>query len=68
MTRQTKIVAGLVAGAALTTAIVLLVNSDKNSALKSKLNDLVGDLLTSSKDKLGLFANLLKDRTAKIEA
>ncbi|HTM97865.1 MAG TPA: hypothetical protein VL088_03940 [Pedobacter sp.] len=68
MTKQTKLVTGLLAGAALGTALVLVLTSDKNSALKGKLNDWVGDMLTSSKDKLDLVANLVKGRMTKIEA
>ncbi len=68
MTKQTKIVTGLLAGAALGTAVVLVLTSDKNNALKGKLNDWIGDLLTKSKDKLEIVANLAKSRIAKIEA
>ena len=39
MTKQTKILAGLLAGAALGAAIALVISSDKNDDLKEKVGD-----------------------------
>lgn len=68
MTKQTKIVTGLLAGAALGAAIALVLASDKNDALKQKATDWFCDLLDNSKDKFGSVGNLLAESIAKVRA
>lgn len=68
MTRQTKLIAGLLAGAAVGSAIALVLASDKNNALKQKASDWFCDLLENSKDKFGVVKNLLSDSLAKVKA
>jgi gas vesicle protein len=68
MTKQTKILAGLLAGAALGAAIALVLSSDKNNDLKEKVGDWFCDLLDNSKDKLGSVGGLLKDTLSKAKA
>ena len=68
MTKQTKIVTGLLAGAALGAGIALILASDKNNALKQKASDWLGDLLSNSKDQIGAIGSLLKENLAKVKA
>lgn len=68
MTKQTKIVTGLLAGAALGAVVALVLASDKNDTLKQKASDWFCDLLANSKDKLNTVSNLLNDRLAKVKA
>lgn len=68
MTKQTKIVTGLLAGAALGAAIALVLASDKNDALKQKASDWFCDLLANSKDQMGAIGNLLSEGLAKVKA
>jgi gas vesicle protein len=68
MTKQTKILAGLLAGAALGAAIALVLSSDKNNDLKEKVGDWFCDLLDNSKDKLGSVGGLLKETLSKAKA
>ncbi|RZK39927.1 MAG: YtxH domain-containing protein [Pedobacter sp.] len=66
MTKQTKIVAGVLAGAALGTAIALILSSDKSSPFREKAEDWFCDLLANSKDKLDTLGNSVKDKLAKV--
>lgn len=68
MTKQTKILTGILAGVAIGGVIALMVSSDKNDDLKGKVSDWFCDLLESSKDKLGPVGDLVKDTMAKIKA
>jgi gas vesicle protein len=68
MTKQTKILAGLLAGAALGAAIALVLSSDKNDDLKEKVGDWFCDLLDSSKGKMGAVGTLLKETISKVKA
>ena len=68
MTKQTKILTGLLAGVAVGTAIALILSSDKNNEIKQKASDWFCDLLDGSKDKLGAVSNLVKDTLAKVKA
>ncbi|TCC93582.1 YtxH domain-containing protein [Pedobacter frigiditerrae] len=66
MTKQTKILTGLLAGVAIGTAIALVLSSDKNDEFKQKATDWFCDLLDSSKDKLAAVTGLVKDKVAKV--
>lgn len=66
MTKQTKILTGLLAGVALGTAAVLVLSSDKNDALKQKVSDWFCDLLNSSKDKLAAVSGMVKETMTKV--
>ena len=68
MTKQTKILAGLLAGAALGAVVALVIASDKDDELKGKVSDWFCDLLDSSKDKLSSVSSLVKDTVAKVKA
>jgi len=68
MTKQTKILAGLLAGAALGAAIALVISSDKNDDLKEKVGDWFTDLLSGSKDKLSGVSDLVKGVITKAKA
>jgi gas vesicle protein len=68
MTKQTKILTGLLAGAALGAVVALVIAADKNDELKGKVTDWFCDLLDSSKDKLNAVGNLVKDNLAKVNA
>jgi gas vesicle protein len=67
MTRQTKIVTGVLAGAALGTAIALILMSDKNNDLKQKANEWLCDLFDKSKDKFAKVEGLVKERLQEIK-
>ncbi len=68
MTRQTKIVTGLLAGAALGAVVALAISTDKNDLIKAKVSDWLSDLLSSSKEKLAAVGSLVKDNLAKVNA
>lgn len=68
MTKQAKILTGILAGVAVGGVIALMASSDKNDELKGKVKDWFCDLLESSKDKLGPVTDLVKDTMTKIKA
>ena len=68
MTKQTKILTGVLAGAALGAAIALVLAADKNDDLKQKATDWFCDLLDNSKDKIGSLGGLVKDTISKVKA
>jgi gas vesicle protein len=61
MKKETKIIAGVLAGAALGVAVALILSSDKEGDLKEKVTDWFCDLLDSSKDKLADVSDKIKD-------
>lgn len=67
MTKQSKIFAGLLAGAALGAVVALVISSNKNNDFKEKMADWFCDLLDSSKDKLADVADLIKDTAGKVK-
>lgn len=67
MTKQTKILAGLLAGAALGAVVALVIASDKDDELKGKVSDWFCDLLDSSKDKLANITGNVKDKLANVK-
>ena len=68
MTKETKIVAGILAGAALGAAVALILASDKGDDMKGKVTDWFCDLLDSSKDKLADVADSVKDTLSKVRS
>jgi gas vesicle protein len=68
MTKETKIVAGILAGAALGAAVALILSTDKSDELKYKVTDGFSDLLDASKDKLADAADTIKDSISKVKA
>ncbi len=75
MTKETKIIVGVLAGAALGATIALALSSDSTSDLKGKVSDFFADLLDASKDKLASLtdkatgvADKVKDKIAEINA
>jgi len=67
MTKQTKILAGLLAGAALAAVVALVIASDKDDELKGKVSDWFCDLLDNSKDKLANITGTVKDKLANVK-
>ena len=68
MTKETKILTGILAGVAIGGVIALIISSDKNDDLKAKVSDWFCDLLEDSKDKLDSVGGLVKDTMSKIKA
>jgi gas vesicle protein len=68
MKKETKIIAGLLAGAALGAAVALILSSDKNGELKENITDWFSDLLDSSKEKLADVTDKVKDTISKVKA
>nr|WP_068886881.1 YtxH domain-containing protein [Pedobacter panaciterrae] len=68
MKKETKIIAGILAGVALGTAIAIVLSSDKEGEMKAKVTDWFCDLLDSSKDKLADVSDKVKDTIAKVKA
>ncbi len=72
MTKQTKILAGLLAGAAVGAGIALILSSDKDGALKEKISDWACDLidnskklLENSKEKLNAVTNKITEKISE---
>ncbi len=68
MTKQTKILTGLLAGAAVGAVVALALTSDRNDELKGKVSDWFCDLLDNSKEKLSTVGELVKNSLAKVRA
>ncbi|MBO9672604.1 MAG: YtxH domain-containing protein [Sphingobacteriaceae bacterium] len=75
MKKETKIIVGVLAGAALGATIALALSSDSTSDLKNKVSDFFADLLDASKDKLAGLTNKaasvagkVKDKVTEINA
>ncbi len=67
MTKQTKILGGVLAGIALGAIVAMVISSDKDSALKDKVGDWFCDLLDKSKDKIAGVADMVKDQADRIK-
>ena len=65
MTKETKIIAGVLAGAALGAAVALILSTDKNDEIKNNISDWFSDILDSSKGKLSHVADSVKDSISK---
>jgi len=52
MKTQTKIIAGVLAGAALVAAVGVLMNSEKGAEIKEEISDYFADLINSIKSKV----------------
>ena len=68
MKKETKIIAGVLAGAALGAAVALILSSDKTGEMKDKMSDWFCDLLDASKEKLADVTGQVKDTIAKVRA
>lgn len=68
MTKETKIVAGLLAGAALGAAVALILSTDKGDELKENITDWLADLIDSSKDKISDLTDSVKETVSKVNA
>lgn len=68
MTKETKIVAGILAGAALGAAVALILSTDKGDDIKGSVTDWLCDLLDSSKDKISDLSDSVKDTISKVRA
>ncbi|TCC86364.1 YtxH domain-containing protein [Pedobacter hiemivivus] len=68
MTKETKIIAGVLAGAALGAAIILILSTEKGGDVKDKMSDWFCDLLDASKDKLADVTDHVKDTISKVRA
>lgn len=68
MTKETKIIAGLLAGAALGAAVALILTTDKGDDLKETVSDWLADLIDASKDKIANAADSVKESFSKVTA
>jgi gas vesicle protein len=68
MKKETKIIAGVLAGAALGAAVALILSSDKGGDMKNKMTDWLCDLIDSSKDKIADVTGRVKDTFSKVSA
>ncbi|MNK05742.1 YtxH-like protein [compost metagenome] len=68
MKKETKIIAGVLAGAALGAAIALILSTDKGGDVKDKMSDWFCDLLDASKEKLADVTDQVKDTISKVRA
>lgn len=68
MTKQTKILSGVLAGVALGAVVAMVLSSDKNSDMKNKIGDWFCDLFDKSKDKLAGVADAVKTQADRLKA
>jgi gas vesicle protein len=68
MTKETKIIAGLLAGAALGAAVALIISSDKGGDLKETVSDWLADVIDASKDRIANASDTVKDSISKVTA
>jgi len=68
MKKETKIIAGVLAGAALGAAVALILSSDKTGETKDRIADWFCDLIDASKDKLSDVTDKVKDSLSKVTA
>ncbi len=67
MTKETKIIVGVLAGAALGATIALALSSDSADDVKGKVSDWFCDLLSTSKDKISDAAGKVADVADKVK-
>lgn len=68
MTKQTKLMTGLLAGAALGTIAVLVITANKNGKLKEKVSNWLCDLIDSSKDKFAKTLSKTQQEATKMHS
>lgn len=68
MTKETKILAGILAGVAIGAVVALVISSDKDDELKGKVTDWFCDLLDNSKDKLAGLTDTVKEKIASVKS
>jgi gas vesicle protein len=68
MTKQTKLLTGLLAGAAIGAVVALIVSSNKDNDVKDQLSNWFCDLLNTSKDKMNAATEVVKDKISKVKA
>jgi len=68
MKKETKIIAGVLAGAALGAAVALILASDKNEEMKDKVSNWFCDLIDASKDRIADVTDQVKDTISKVRA
>ncbi|RYF15553.1 MAG: YtxH domain-containing protein [Flavobacteriales bacterium] len=68
MTKQTKILGGVLAGVALGAVVAMVLASDKNSDVKEKIGDWFCDPFDKSKDKLAGVADMVKEKVEQVKA
>ena len=68
MTKETKIIAGLLAGAALGAAVALIISGDKGGEFKESVSDWLADVIDASKDRLANATDTVKDSISKVTA
>ena len=70
MTKETKIIAGILAGAALGAAVALILSTDKGEDIKGSVADWLADIVDASKEKIAGVASSVKetvsDATSKV--
>ena len=68
MTKETKIIAGLLAGAALGAAVALIISGDKGGDFKESVSDWLADVIDASKDRIANATDTVKDSISKVTA
>lgn len=68
MTKQGKVVSGLLVGAAIGATIAIVMSSGKHDDLKDKMTDWLADLFSGTKEKLNDTAKVVKDKMAKVSS
>jgi gas vesicle protein len=68
MTKQTKVLTGLLAGVALGAVVALVITSKKDGKFKDKVSDWLCDLLEGSKDKFAKTMSKAKDEVTKMHS
>lgn len=68
MKKETKIIAGVLAGAALGAAVALILSSDKTGDMKDKMSEWFSDLMEASKEKLADVTDQVRETIAKVRA
>jgi len=67
MKKETKLIVGVLAGAALGATIALALSSDSSNDIKGKLSDFFADLLDASKDKFAGLADKASDVADRVK-
>lgn len=66
MTKQSKIVAGVLAGVAVGATVGLILYTNHSNGLKEKASDLLSNLMLTGKDKLASLADKIRSRVSEI--
>ncbi len=65
MTKETKIIAGILAGAALGAAVALILSTDKGEDIKGSVADWLADIVDASKEKIAGVTSSVKETVSE---